>query len=244
MSELCVPGTRWKCKAFTDEKLTFPASAMNRYARAWNLFLCANILPSSHSHEVTVERAIMLWAILNEEYIDLGYVIHQSMLRFMRGGTTGAISHASIVVKLCTAVGVQWAEVEQLQLPSAPIYHSTIARMTDWEGGVPHGKGFGYVYDEVAGGRPESHVRDEGPSGVQQTGVGVGVGMGDAQFRRLARRMDAMHDIHSRFSVDLTSALAAIFGATGVDVQWPVFVAGLVYPPPDTPPAEGDLTDD
>ena len=94
LSELCVPGTRWKCKAFTDEKLTFPTSAMNRYARAWNLFICANILPSSHSHEVTVERAIMLWAILNEEYIDLGYAIHQSMLRFMRGGTTGAIPYA------------------------------------------------------------------------------------------------------------------------------------------------------
>ena len=109
---------------------------------------------------------------------------------------------------------------------------------------MPHGKGLGYVYDEVAGGHPESPFRDEGPSGVQQTGGDVGDGMGDAQFRRLARRMDAMHDIHSRFIADLTGALAAAFGATGVDVQWPVFGAGSVYPPPDTPPTEGDPTDD
>ena len=184
----------------------------------------------------------MLWGILNEEYIDLSYVIHQNMLRFLRGGTTGAIPHASIVTKLCTAVGVRWSEDEQLQMPSAPIDHSTIARMEEWGGGVPHGKGLGYIYDHVGGSRPDSPVRAEGPSGVQQTGDGAG--LGDAQFRRLARRMDAMYDIHSRFIADLTRAPATTVGASGVDVQWPVFGADVVYPPPDTPPAEGDPTDD
>ena len=48
--------------------------------------------------------------------------------------------------------------------------------------------------------------------------------------------MNDMHDIHSRFAADLTGALSAAFGATGVNVQWPVFGAGSVYPPPDTPP--------
>ena len=95
------------------------------------------------------------------------------MLRFMRGGTTGAIPHASIVVKLCSAVGMQWAEVEQLQMPSAPIDHSTIARMTEWEGGVPHCKGLGFIFDGVEGGHPESLVCDEGPSGVQQMDIDV-----------------------------------------------------------------------
>ena len=107
---------------------------------------------------------------------------------------------------------------------------------------MPHGKGLGYIFDDVEGGHPESPVRDEGPCGMQQTDVGVG--LGDAQFRRLARRMDVMHDIHSRFAADLTGALSAAFGATGVNVQWHVFGAGSVYPPPDTPPAEGDPADD
>ncbi|KAL8120874.1 hypothetical protein AgCh_017884 [Apium graveolens] len=63
------------------------------------------------------------------------------------------------------------------------------------------------------------------------------------QYRRLARRMDAMHDIHSRFAHDLTQALGTAFRATGVDIQWPVFGEDSVYPPPDTPdtlPLEGD----
>ncbi|KAL8092098.1 hypothetical protein AgCh_034402 [Apium graveolens] len=62
------------------------------------------------------------------------------------------------------------------------------------------------------------------------------------QYRRLARRMDAMHDIHSRFTRDLTQALGTAFRATSVDIQWPVFGEDSVYPPPDTPytpPIEG-----
>ncbi|KAL8089227.1 hypothetical protein AgCh_038856 [Apium graveolens] len=47
----------------------------------------------------------------------------------------------------------------------------------------------------------------------------VGVNMSMAQYRRLARRMDAMHDIHSRFACDLTQALGTVFRATGLDIQ-------------------------
>lgn len=114
LAEICVPGTVWKCKDGTNEPITFPASAMNRCARACNLFLCANIMLSSHSHEVTMDREIVLWGILSEEYIDLGHIIHQNMLKFLRGGMTGAIRHASIVTKLCMAIGVRRSEDEQL----------------------------------------------------------------------------------------------------------------------------------
>ena len=45
--------------------------------------------------------------------------------------------------------------------------------------------------------------------------------------------MDMMHDMHSRFARDLTQALGTAFRATGVDVEWPVFGADMIYPPPD-----------
>ncbi|XP_074351975.1 uncharacterized protein LOC141691132 [Apium graveolens] len=61
--------------------------------------------------------------------------------------------------------------------------------------------------------------------------------------RKLARRMDAMHDLHSRFAADLTRALGTAFRATGVEVDWLVFGADSVYPPPDTPPEVGDFSD-
>ena len=53
-----------------------------------------------------------------------------------------------------------------------------------------------------------------------------------------------MHDIHQRFAFDLTQALGSAFQAQGVTVQWPVFGAGMQYPPPDSPPAdEGEDSD-
>ncbi|KAL8100943.1 hypothetical protein AgCh_032989 [Apium graveolens] len=52
--------------------------------------------------------------------------------------------------------------------------------------------------------------------------------------------MDAMYDVHNRFTQDLTQALGIAFRATWVDIQWPIFGEDSVYPPPDTPPAEGD----
>lgn len=117
VDELCVLGIVWKCKAGTGELISFPAAAMNRYTRAWNLFLCANILPSSHSHEVTVDRAIFLYGILTENYIDLGYVIHHSMLCFLKGSTTGAIPHATIVTKLFRVVGVLGQRMRSCRCP-------------------------------------------------------------------------------------------------------------------------------
>ena len=91
VATLCVPETHWKFKRDTTDYFTFPALCMNRYARAWNSFICANIMPSSHVHEITVEHACLLWGILQGDYIDLGMVIYQGILRFFRGGTIGAI---------------------------------------------------------------------------------------------------------------------------------------------------------
>ena len=239
--ELCVPGTRWKMTAPPlPAPVSFPAAALSRYGKAWNAFICANIMPSSHGHEVTVDRAILLYGIVLGKFIDLGQVIYQGMLRFLQGGTTGAIPYGTIVTKLCRACQVRWPSSEQLQLPAAPIDHSAISRMAEWEGVVPHPRGLGYIYEDMPGGRPASVMRERaraaraGTSRAEETSEP----MGEVHYRRLARRMDAMHDIHHRFAVDLTAALGSAFQAQGVTVQWPVFGAGMQYPPPDSPPAE------
>lgn len=245
---MCVPGTVWKCKAGTTEPLHFPAAALTRYARAWFLFLSARIMPSSHVTEVSVERAIILWAILNGYYIDLGSLIHQNILKFLNGGTTGGIPHAVIVTNLCYAVGVRWHIDEVLQRPTANIDHHAINRMTEWPGGVPHPRGLGYVIDAAGGGNPppeERVSRRGGTSGPSQSQPSQGaVVFSDAQFRRLMRRLDTSHEINSRFAADLTHALDGVYQQQGVQVTWPIYGAHTVYPPPDTPPEEGGSEDD
>lgn len=245
VAELCVPGTVWKFRPGTTEHVHFPASAMNRYARAWNLFICARLMHSSHSHDVTVERAILLWGILTDEYIDLGYLIHQSMLRFMSGRTTGAIPHASIITELCVSSGIRWADDEQLQHPSADIDSATLARLDEWSGGVPHHRGLGYIIEGGLGaGSPPQQARAAraGPSRVASRRAGGASTISDSQYRRLVRRMDTMYEINRRFAADLTLSLDHVFAADGIEVDWPAFGAHHPYPPPDSPPEEGDDT--
>lgn len=68
---LCVLGTQWAIKLDTDTKTNFPHIALNRYAKACNHFICTNLMPSTHYHDVTVDRAIILLGIITKKYIDI-----------------------------------------------------------------------------------------------------------------------------------------------------------------------------
>lgn len=244
VAELCVPGTVWKFKAGTTEPLNFPASTLNRYARAWNMFICAKLMPSSHSHDVTVERAILLYGILTGEYVGLGYLIHQNMIRYMSGRSSSAIPHASIITQLCVAAGVRWGAEEQIQQQSADIDSASIARLEEWSGGVPHPRGLGYIVggaERVVPPPQRARAARAGRAAERQVPE---AGFSDSQYRRLIRRMDAMHDINRRFAQDITVSLDRVFERDGIQVEWPVYGAHHPYPPPDSPPGsppeEGD----
>ncbi|XP_074327828.1 uncharacterized protein LOC141665740 isoform X2 [Apium graveolens] len=95
--------------------------------------------------------------------------------------------------------------------------------------GAPYDdKGLGYIFDDVESGWTDLPVPTEGSSHAPQTVDRFG--LGDEQYMRVNRRMDAMHDIHHRFAEDLTHAFAAVVRDTGGEVDWP----------PDPPPEEDD----
>ncbi|XP_074323206.1 uncharacterized protein LOC141660144 [Apium graveolens] len=154
------------------------------------------------------------------DYVDISRIIHRGILRFLRGSTTGSIPYASIVTRLCAAVRVRWTTHEQLQLPSVAIDSSTILHMVEWYGGKPDPKGLGYSFDMLSGKRPADQYYDGGSKKARETGWRAQLGeeiepsqikepskKSNTQYRHLVRRMDAMHDIHSRFTRDLTQAL-------------------------------------
>ena len=130
-------------------------------------------MPSGYHHDVTIDRAILLYGILSREYVDIAYVIHQNILRFLRSRTSVAIPHATIVTKLCTAVGVRWSAEEQLQIPSAAIDHVIIERLPEWDGGIPHSRGLGYR--DARGGRarpPPPASPDRAPASPDRARAG------------------------------------------------------------------------
>ena len=74
--------------------------------------------------------------------------------------------------------------------------------------GAPPDKGLGYIFDDVEGSRMDPPVPIEGSSHVQQ--VVDRTGVGDEQYMRVIRRMEAMHDIHRHFAANLTHAFGII----------------------------------
>lgn len=248
IAELCIPGTVWKFRPGTTERTTFPSSSLTKFARVWFLFICSNIIPSSHVADVTVERAILLWGILKGEYVDLGNLINQNIHRFLGGPSSAGMPHASIITKLCDIVGVRGYEDEPVQSAMAPIDDVSISRMAEWSGGVPHPRGLGYL---VGGAGTSGQGADAPPrvprvprasrAGPSQGSVDMSAL--DTHFRRFNRRIDAMHASNREFDEDMTASLCAAFQSMGTTVQWPVFGARTQYPPPDSP-EEGDDADE
>ena len=66
-----------------------------------------------------------------------------------------------------------------------------------------------YIYDNLKGDWPVSPVLTEGPCRAPQTVDRFG--LGDAQYRRLIRHIEALHDIYRHFAEDLTHALGTVF---------------------------------
>ncbi|XP_074374241.1 uncharacterized protein LOC141714632 [Apium graveolens] len=107
--------------------------------------------------------------------------------------------------------------------------------MVGWYEGKPDPKGLGYSFDMLPGKRPYDQYYAGGSKFSRESGWRAQLGeeiessqlkesskKSSTQYRRLAWRMDAMHDIHSQFARDLTQTLGIAFRATGVDIQWPM----------------------
>lgn len=77
--------------------------------------------------------------------MDVGEVIHESIVRAIEGGTSGGLPHPLLIIALCHQVGVHWDNDEVLQAPLALIDHSVIARYKIWGGGESHPRGLGFI---------------------------------------------------------------------------------------------------
>ncbi|EXC29549.1 hypothetical protein L484_005002 [Morus notabilis] len=88
--EMCIPGTEWATKEDdSDVAHYFPENCLNIYAKAWNKFICASIMPTSHEHQVCTNQAALLFAICKGWSIDIGVVIRDDLVKSLEARTTG-----------------------------------------------------------------------------------------------------------------------------------------------------------
>lgn len=61
-------------------------------------------MPTRHQNDVTKDRDLLLFAIVIGKPVDVGLIIKGSVVKTLRGSTTGALPHASLITGLCRQV--------------------------------------------------------------------------------------------------------------------------------------------
>lgn len=109
LSELCNPESSWSLKG-----TYFPSKDLSRYRKIWNAFLYAKLMPSKHTSDVTKEKVVLLYSIINDCPIDVGLIIHHSIRRCLWGPLQGGLPHPSLICGLCARAGVKWSANEPI----------------------------------------------------------------------------------------------------------------------------------
>ncbi|PIM97902.1 hypothetical protein CDL12_29623 [Handroanthus impetiginosus] len=84
-----------------NEPIHFPRTTLIFAADNWLRFVSARLLPSSHTSEVTRERAVMIYVILTDVPFDIDHFLHRSILKSAMGGLTVGLYHPSLITELC-----------------------------------------------------------------------------------------------------------------------------------------------
>ncbi|PIN11733.1 hypothetical protein CDL12_15663 [Handroanthus impetiginosus] len=77
---ICRENPQWTLSRL-NEPIHFPRTSLTFAADNWLRFVFARLLPSSHTSEVTRERAVMIYAILTDVPFDIGRFLHRSILK-------------------------------------------------------------------------------------------------------------------------------------------------------------------
>ncbi|PIN25880.1 hypothetical protein CDL12_01374 [Handroanthus impetiginosus] len=104
-----------------NEPIHFPRTTLTFAADNWLRFVSARLLPSSHTSEVTRERAVMIYAILTDVPFDIGHFLHRSILKSAMGGLTVGLYHPSLITELCARAGLERQPGDELLQPDSMI---------------------------------------------------------------------------------------------------------------------------
>ncbi|XVE72036.1 hypothetical protein DITRI_Ditri11bG0006500 [Diplodiscus trichospermus] len=75
-------------------------------AKAWTYFSAARLLPITHLSSITNDRALLIYAIMEEFAIDVGRLICNNILHICDETTTSGLGYSSLIIALCLEAGV------------------------------------------------------------------------------------------------------------------------------------------
>ncbi|PIN19977.1 hypothetical protein CDL12_07343 [Handroanthus impetiginosus] len=117
---ICRDKPQWTLSRL-NEPIHFPRTTLTFAADNWLRFVSARLLPSSHTSEVTRERAVMIYAILTDVPFDIGHFLHKSILKSAMGSLIVGLYHPSLITELCARAGWERQPGDELLQPNSMI---------------------------------------------------------------------------------------------------------------------------
>ena len=108
----------WKCNQ-NGQILFFPTKGMSYLGKQWNHFTETKSIPSGNISEVNKERALYLYAIMEDTKFDMGKAIEISI--WINNVGKHNLRHPSLIFELCKKAGVLFTTLEERIVPPVEI---------------------------------------------------------------------------------------------------------------------------
>ncbi|KAL5180392.1 hypothetical protein HKD37_01G001539 [Glycine soja] len=102
-TKLCIPGRGFELNA-DGQSLKILRKNMTTLAQTWSVLSFSNLIPTSHTSDVTLDRAKLIYAIIMKMDMNVGYHIsHQISLTAQHD--TSKLGFPALIIALCKARG-------------------------------------------------------------------------------------------------------------------------------------------
>ena len=102
-----------------------PTQKLNTNSRAFHLFICARILPTTHKSVVTRDQAIMNWCIQTGKPVNWGKIVHDIIWYAVQGDGGSGYPFPHLITDMCAASGVVVTSEMRIMPPYSPIIDET-----------------------------------------------------------------------------------------------------------------------
>jgi len=103
-AKLCIPRRGFKLNA-DGYPLKILRKNMTTLAQTWSVLSFSNLIPTSHTSDVTLDRAKLFYGVIMKMDMNVGYLIsHQSSL--IAQHDTSRLGFLALIIALCKARGV------------------------------------------------------------------------------------------------------------------------------------------
>ncbi|PIN12644.1 hypothetical protein CDL12_14745 [Handroanthus impetiginosus] len=100
-----------------DQLKHFKAKKLKPECRNWLHFICARMMPCTHVSDITYDRVVLMFVILEGIPIDVGKMINEGIKKAIEGGYHDGLPWLHLITALCAKSGEQWEPTEEFLQP-------------------------------------------------------------------------------------------------------------------------------